>query len=331
MKPFRERNPVPIGVIGLAVLALLVLLAFNANQLPFIGGGPTYHADFADAANLTTASEIRIAGIRVGQVTGIHLAGAKVRIDFQVAPGTQLGPLTDASIQIKTLMGAEYIALTPRGRGQLPAGATIPLSRTTSPFEIYNAFGGLAQRIQAINTGQLAQALNTIAADFQGAPPSVKSALTGLSRLSQTISSRDQAIQQLLRNTATVTGVLAARNQQINTLIRDGDLVLRMVEQRRQVINDLLINTSNLATQLTGLVQDNQAQLAPALANLRNVVAVLQQNNANLTQSVRLLGPFVRDFSNVLGNGRWFDTWVANLVDFFGPAPNGPPAGGLAK
>ena len=37
-RPFRDRNPVVVGAISLSVIAALVLLAFNAQNLPLIGG-----------------------------------------------------------------------------------------------------------------------------------------------------------------------------------------------------------------------------------------------------------------------------------------------------
>jgi len=59
MRPFRERNPLPIGIIGIVTILVIVLLAFNANALPFIGGGDTYHADFADAGGLKVGDDVR--------------------------------------------------------------------------------------------------------------------------------------------------------------------------------------------------------------------------------------------------------------------------------
>ena len=47
--PFRERNPVPIGAISIAVLLALLVVSFKAGDLPLIGGGDTYHASFAEA------------------------------------------------------------------------------------------------------------------------------------------------------------------------------------------------------------------------------------------------------------------------------------------
>jgi len=51
-RPFRDRNPVTIGGISLAVIATLVFLAFNAQSLPLIGGGTVYRAQFSEAAGL---------------------------------------------------------------------------------------------------------------------------------------------------------------------------------------------------------------------------------------------------------------------------------------
>src|SRR5690348_12128894 len=101
MTPFRERNPVPIGAIGLAMILALLLLAFNADRLPFIGGGTTYHALFADASGLKPGDDVRIAGVKVGKVTSVDLAGAAVRVGLKITSGSELGPDTHAEIKIK--------------------------------------------------------------------------------------------------------------------------------------------------------------------------------------------------------------------------------------
>ena len=47
--PFREKNPVVVGAVSLAVIALLILAAFRAQDLPLIGGGDTYYAAFSES------------------------------------------------------------------------------------------------------------------------------------------------------------------------------------------------------------------------------------------------------------------------------------------
>ncbi|MGA9345711.1 MAG: ABC transporter substrate-binding protein, partial [Nocardioidaceae bacterium] len=64
MKPFRERNPVTIGAAGLVAIALFMLVAFRAQDLPLIGGGDIYYAQFSEAGGLKVNDEVRVAGVR---------------------------------------------------------------------------------------------------------------------------------------------------------------------------------------------------------------------------------------------------------------------------
>jgi phospholipid/cholesterol/gamma-HCH transport system substrate-binding protein len=312
MKPFRERNPVTIGAVSIVVLLVVLLLAFNTNRLPFIGGGKTYAAAFTDLSGLKKGDDVRVAGVKVGKVSGFGLKNGHVEVKFQVK-GVHLGDQTSAAIRVKTLLGTKYLSLDPQGTGNLSAHPGIPLTRTTTPFDVPAAFSALTTTIQAVDTKRLAQSFNTIADTFNNSPAEIKSALTGLSRLSQTVASRDTQLQQLLASADNVTGVLAARSPEVKKLIDDGDLLLQVLHERRAQIHALLVDTADLAEQLTGLVRDNRAQLEPALAHLRTVVSILKKNQTNLDHSVQVLAPFVRDFANTLGNGQWFDTVVYNL------------------
>ncbi|HZU56772.1 MAG TPA: MlaD family protein [Actinocrinis sp.] len=327
MIPFRDRNPVVLGAIGLALSAAILFAAFNADKLPFIGGGTAYAAAFSEAGGLKPGDEVRIAGVSVGQVTGVGLEGDHVRVDFKIKGGPQFGVDTGASIRIKTVLGQKYLALEPRGPGQLAAGTEIPLKRTVSAYDVVEAFSDLTTNVQQIDTTQLANALSTLSSDFQDTPADVKASLQGLSRLSQTISSRDDALRELLIHADSVSKVLSDRSDQLTTLIDDGNLLLQQIEARREVIHELLVNTSSLAVQLSGLVADDRAKLGPALDRLHAVLAILQRNQDNLDQTVKLLAPFVRVFANNLGNGRWFDTYVQNLVLTIPPSVRTSPGG----
>jgi phospholipid/cholesterol/gamma-HCH transport system substrate-binding protein len=72
-------------------------------------------------------------------------------------------------------------------------------------------------------------------------------------------------------------------------------------------------------------VRDTRADLKPALDHLDNVVDVLNKNQENLDNSLRLMAPFYRVFASTLGNGPWFDTYIQNMP----PVPNLLEGGGL--
>jgi phospholipid/cholesterol/gamma-HCH transport system substrate-binding protein len=100
--------------------------------------------------------------------------------------------------------------------------------------------------------------------------------------------------------------------------MEDGDLLFRALVARRESISRLLDATSELSVELTALVRSTRADLQPALQNLDNVVDVLNKNQENLDNSLRLMAPFYRVFASTLGNGPWFDTYIQN----FPPAPS---------
>jgi phospholipid/cholesterol/gamma-HCH transport system substrate-binding protein len=322
--PFRERNPVIIGAISMAVIAALMTIAFKAGDLPIIGGGDTYYAAFSEAGGIKPNDEVRIAGVRVGKVKSVELAGDHVRIEFQVDESAEFGKETGAELRVKTLLGAMYLALEPKGEGQLEEGDEIPVERTESPYDVVEVFEGLAERSESIDTGQLAQSLDTMAALTENTPEEFQAALRGVSTLSANIAARDEELNTLLRNLEKVSAVLGDRSSDIITLMDDGDLLFRALVARREAVHNLLVATSQLSQQLTGLVQDTRADLKPALDNLKSVVDLLNSNQENIDSSLRLMAPFYRVFANTLGNGPWFDTIIQNIP----PAPALPGRSG---
>jgi virulence factor Mce-like protein len=312
-KPFRDRNPVIIGAVSLTVIAALVFLAFNAQSLPLIGGGTVYQAQFSEAAGLRPDDPVRVAGVKVGKVESLALEDGAVTVEFRVKDAF-VGDRSEAAIKIETVLGAKYVALVPRGTEALDPDERIPLERTASPYDVVEAFADLSTTIDEIDTAQLASSFEVLADTFADTPDEVRTSLEGLARLSDTIASRDVQLQQLLSATRDVTQVLADRNGEFTQLILDSNVLLTEVQERRELIDSILTNTQELARQLSGLVADNREALTPALQQLSTVTDILSRNRAALAQTVNNLAPFVRVFTNTLGNGRWFDSFVNDLV-----------------
>jgi phospholipid/cholesterol/gamma-HCH transport system substrate-binding protein len=326
MKPLKERNPVAVALVGLAILAVLGLVTFYWDDLPVIGAGTGYTAYFAEAAGLQPGNEVRIAGVTVGKVTGVALAGAKVAVTFRVKD-EWVGNRTTAAIDIKTLLGDKYLALDPLGNAPQNPGTPIPLSRTTSPYDVTQAFSAVGQQISQINTTRLAASLRTLSAAFATTPPYVRSALRGLAALSESVAVKNKEVTSLLAGARKVTGTLAGQDARFGALIDDGNLLLAELQQRQEAIGALLVDTQSLAVQLSGLVDDDQATLGPALQSLDEVTTLLRTDQADLAQALALAGPYYRLLGDTLGNGRWFDVYLCGLIPH-NYAPDNTPATG---
>lgn len=309
---FAERNRVVIALVGIAALVATFLATYYVEELPVIGGGPKHQAYLAETAGLTSGNDVRVAGVKVGEVTDVELDRDKVLVTFR-AKGVTLGEETTAAVKIKTLLGRKYLALTPLGTEELDG--PIPRDKTVTPYDVNAAFSDLAENVEEIDTEQFEKSLTTLSNVFDDTPKSVQGMVKGLTRLSRTVSTRDEELAELLQASTSVTGTLADRKDELGALISDGDRLLTELSNRREAIRTMLRSTARLGTQVEGLVADNEKQLRPALNQLDRVADLLDRNQEHLNDAIKVLGPYYRMLTAAMGNGRWVDTYICGLFD----------------
>ncbi|HEV3379386.1 MAG TPA: MCE family protein [Trebonia sp.] len=309
----QPRRPVLIAVIGLLVIAAISWVGFNVNDLPLVSHGTTYTAYFTEAAGLEPGNTVRIAGVTVGTVSAVSLDGAQVKVSFEVK-NAWVGDDSTVAIDIETILGEKYLDLDPLGPVPQDPAAPIPAGRTTSPYDVTQAFQQLGTVFQQVDTTSVAKALEDISATFANTPPAVHQSLTGLAALSQTIASQDSQIATLLQGSSQLSGTVASEDGEFQRLIDDGNLLLAELEQQQQAIGSLLTGTEDLSAQLTTLVKNDDSALAAMLGKLGQVTTVLQRNQANLQEALQLAGPYTRLTGNLLGSGPWFDTYLCGLI-----------------
>jgi phospholipid/cholesterol/gamma-HCH transport system substrate-binding protein len=320
-----------IGMIGVLMTVLLMLTALSAERIKTAIEGADYSAQFADVTGLQNGNAVRIAGIRVGKVTGIDLEGQHVRVDF-VINGVELGSRTRAAIKTESGLGTKFLDLQPAGDGQLGNGATIPLERTTSLYDLPDVLDDVSALTGEIDVEQLGGALDTLTSTFADTPSEVQSSLEGVRRLSEAVASRDQALREVLGNADSVSAILAARNDDLVSILTGGNALLEELETRRETIRQLIVGVSAFADQLVGLVDDHRDTLRPTLRELRKSLKVLNKHVEGLDESIELVAGFGRSLMEAVGGGPFFYGFLVNLAPT-ALAPNlpdlfGPPSGG---
>ena len=199
--PFRERNPVPIGAISIAVL-----IAADARRLQ--GRRPA--AD-RRRRHLPRRRSPRPAGSRPttrsaspasawARSTRSSSTATRSRSTFKVKTASKFGTETGAAIKVKTLLGAMFLALEPKGSGQLKEGATIPVSRTRRRTTSWRRSPAWPTAPSDIDTDQLATSLDTLADLTKDTPAAFQGTLRGLSGSRETVASRNDQISALLQN-----------------------------------------------------------------------------------------------------------------------------------
>jgi phospholipid/cholesterol/gamma-HCH transport system substrate-binding protein len=297
---------------GTVLVLCVVVVAFQYNKLPFVNGYDNYAAYFSEAGGIKPRNQVRVSGVGVGRVSDVRLEGTKVRVGFTVRKGVELGDRTEAAIKTETILGSKMLELTPRGDGRLRE--TIPLARTTSPYDLPDALGDLTTQISGLDTTQLSSALTTLADTFQETPPNLRPALEGVARFSDTLNNRDAQLRSLLANANKVAGVLGRRSQQISGLVSNSNVLLAALLQERDSIDALMNNITAVSHQISGLVDDNRRQLKPALDKLNGVLEILDNRKEDIQRTLPKFKRYAMSFGEVLGSGPFFKAYVANLV-----------------
>lgn len=308
LKPLRARNQVLVALVGTVLAAAVVLASINLDKLPFVHRSVTYHAQFANADGLRPGDDVRVEGISVGKVNTVKVEGSHVRVDFTVRSGLRLGGASHASIEVATVLGDLFMQVESSGPGTLPSGGTIPVSRTTVPYTLIDAFSHLGEFSDQTDLPALRTSLKTVAATLQGiAPDDARAALSGLADVSKTLAGKQQQISRILTAAAGITDTLDSNSGALVQVLGQSNEFLALLRQRQKVIDSLLRHTAQLGRQLRKLIDRNGAQLQPLLGNLDKVGRVLAADKQQLQQAVVNLGDFSINIANASGSGPWLD------------------------
>lgn len=312
MRLFAERNPVLLGIVGSVILTALVIAALEFKSLPFFSHGKTYSAFFADAGGLKTGAAVQVSGFKVGEVRSISLADSRVLVKFDVADDVRLGDRSEAAIKTKALLGTKVLDVTPRGDGQ--QRGTIPLERTTSPYQLPDALGDLTATISGLNTDQLSNSLTVLSQTFADTPAQLQAAVAGVARFSQTLNQRDGDLRSLLANANKATGILAQRSDEVVRLVADTNALLVQLESQSRALDQISGNFSKLAQQIKGLIAENHSTLKPALDKLNGVLTLIDNRKARIQEALKGLRDYASSLGEAVSSGPFFKAYLANLL-----------------
>lgn len=323
---------VKLIVFGLVtILASYVLISTITNA--GYGEQIAYRAEFSDVAGLVEGDEVRIAGVRVGQVTGIGLAEGTDRpvasVELEVSGDVPLPSGVQATIRYRNLVGQRYIALTD---GDGSAGETlrendvIPLSQTTPALDLTTLFGGFRPLLQALSPEDVNRLSYEIIQVFQGEGGTVQSLLSHVASLSDSLADKDAVIGSMIDNLTTVMNTVADRDQQLSDLIVSLQEFVTGLAGDREAIFDSLQTIDTLAVATSDFLEDARPPLAADIEALGDLSANLAADGDKVEEFLQLSPVKIDLITRTAINGSWFNFYLcaAGGTVALPGAPTGP-------
>lgn len=303
------------------VLFTGILAATIANTNFGVTSG--YLAKFTDASGLKEGDDVRIAGVKVGQVDSIAVVEGErnlAEVRFDVEHTYRLPETVTATIKYRNLVGQRYLALGTDVPGDkaLPDGGTIPPERTKPALNLTVLFNGFKPLFKALSPKDVNQLSAEIISVFQGEGGTITSLLQHTASLTTAIASKDQVIGQVIANLNTVLGTVNSRGSQLGDLIEQTQKLVSGLAEQRKPIGDAVSALGDLAVSTTGLLADARPALKDDVAQLGVLSQNLGDSGVLLNHLLEVLPGNLQKFTRTLSYGSWFNYYLCGITGTIG-------------
>ncbi|MEU6706647.1 MCE family protein [Streptomyces wuyuanensis] len=310
----------PLIKFGLFAVVTVLATALLAATIATVSFTPehTYRAVFSDVTGLEEGDDIRVAGVRVGEVREIGVTDRTLaEVTFTVTEKRPLLAGTGAVIRYRNLVGSRYIALTegPGDGATLPPGSRIPLSRTRPALDLNALLGGFKPLFAALSPQDVNRLATHVVRTLQGEGGTVNSLLAHTASLTSTLADRDELIGSVIDNLNTVLATLDRRGARFSGLIKELRRVVSGLSADRKPIGESLVNINGLTEATAGLLEDARPPLREDIAELRDLTGTLNAEEKTVEGVLKRLPNKLDKLTRTASYGSWFNFY---LCDFDG-------------
>ncbi|WP_018179274.1 MCE family protein [Jongsikchunia kroppenstedtii] len=283
---------------------ILGTLAINSSGV----GKRDYKLDFAQAGQVRSGDNVKVAGVDVGKVSALKLNSDSVTITVRVNNDVHITANGSASIKLMTLLGQRYVAIDLGNSPSKLPGSHMPVTQTQVPYDLQKTLDASGTLLTGTDAGQLSQGLQALNQQMAGVPDSIKQTLTGLGDLSNIINNRRDQITKLVNDTDSITTLVSNNQYQLAVIVGQGQLLTQKIATREQLVTKLLDGIAGVVNQAKLLGDQTNGQVAPLIANLNNIAGGLQENRQSLRDMLGVLPIISRNIANATGNGAYVDS-----------------------
>jgi len=274
------------AIVTVLATALLAVTILNVDTQSARG----FSAVFTDAANVVPGDEVRMAGVRVGTVKGVHLYdNREAKVDFTVADTVAMTDTTHVEVRYRNLIGQRYLAVVEQPGGQpLASGTTIPASRTKPALNLTTLFNGFRPLLSGLNPSDVNQLSYELVQVLQGEGGTIDSLFRRVGSLTNSLADRDALIGRVIDDLNSTLGPIANHDQQLNALVGNLASFLGGLSQDRGAIGSALVSIDRMTGATASLLHDARPSLAADIRHLGRLAEGL-----NVPQSRALIEHFL--------------------------------------
>lgn len=314
-------------LIGFGIFALVSVLVtvviWNTLARTVNGSTHSYSAIFTDVLGLREGDDVRMAGVRVGKVTGIEVEGQhQAKVSFIVQSDQTVYGNTKALVRYQNLIGQRYVALAPGNKGDNSAlrnNATIPVERTEPSFDISGLLNGFQPLFETLQPQQVNDLTNTFIQALQGDGVSLSSFITQAAALAGDFQRRDVILADVITKLSGVMSGLAKRGDELETLVTQTRALIGGLYEQGQSLQASTVQIANATSSLVNMVDQVQPKIAAAQNSSTAALTMLINNGSKLDQAAIDLPGILANVGKFSSDGAYANAYLCTLdVSLYG-------------
>lgn len=285
-----RRRRVLTGVLALAVLAAGGLTAVRVLD----SDGTRITAYFDRAVGIYAGSDLRVLGVRVGEVESVRPQGTTVRVGLLLDEGVKVPEGARAVVVAPSVVADRYVQLTPaHSTGPaLADGAVLPAARNRTPVEIDQLYDSITELGRALGPdgansgGALSELLSTGAANLDGNGEAIGDGIEEFGKAARTLDGSSDDLFGTLRRLQTFTTMLKEKDTDVRTAQERLDEVVGFFADNKDDLAGALEELGTALGQVKTFIEDNRGELKKNVDRLVPLTRTLVEQRASLAEAL---------------------------------------------
>jgi len=179
----RFRYEISVGLFVIAAALILGYISLKISRVR-VRDGIDIHLLFSHACSLVKDAPVAVAGVEVGHIKDLRVQSGKALITVRVSRSAELRRDCTATIRSKSLLGEQYLEMTPLNSSAPLLQNEDTITATTTPVQIDQMISWFGRIIEGVDPGHAAALLNALADDPNATRRIIKNADELLAKLS---------------------------------------------------------------------------------------------------------------------------------------------------
>ncbi|NML53826.1 MCE family protein [Streptomyces sp. R302] len=283
------RKPLVAGL-ALAVLAACGLVTVRALD----DDGIRVTAYFDRAIGIYAGSDLRVLGVRVGEVESVEPQGTRVRVALRLDEGVRVPADARALVVAPSIVADRYVQLSP-AYSEGPAlddGAELPASRNRVPVEIDQLYASITDLSEALgpdganSAGALTELLDTGAKNLKGNGAAIGTSIDRFGKAAKTLDGSSDDLFASLGRLQTFTTMLKEKDTEVRTAQERLDEVVGYFAENKDDLAGALAELGKALAQVKTFIKDNRGELKKNVDRLVPLTRTLVDQRASLAEAL---------------------------------------------